>query len=227
MSLKNESFPIMVPFGDSAVFLSLGESLDPVLNIRIHRLASFLSGSAPSGVIEWVPGYVSLLIYYDPKRIRFGEVQVWLEKSLAACSEEESQPCKRIEVFVVYGGEAGPDLEFVADHHGLTLADVVRIHTSAVYKVGMMGFTPGFAYLMGLDPAIRTPRLTTPRTSVPAGSVGIADTQTGIYPLASPGGWQLIGRTEQRLFDPSLPQPFLLSPGDEVCFVPLPEGVMP
>jgi inhibitor of KinA len=227
MSSKNKPFPLMVPFGESALFLSLGESLDPVLNNRIHHLASFLSRSILSGVIEWVPGYVSLLVYYDPKLICFADVQAWLEKGLAACSVKGSQPCKRVEIFVAYGGEAGPDLTFVARDHGITPSEVVQIHASTVYKVGMMGFTPGFAYLMGLDPMIRTPRLTTPRTRVPAGSVGIADTQTGIYPLESPGGWQLIGRTEQRLFDPSRQQPFLLSPGDEVCFVPLPEGVMP
>jgi KipI family sensor histidine kinase inhibitor len=217
----------MVPFGDSALFLSLGDSLDPILNTRVHQLAFYLRGSSPSGVIEWVPGYVSLLVYYDPKMTCFEEVRVWIEKGLAACQEERVQPCKRVEVFVVYGGEAGPDLAFVARHHGITPAEVVRIHTAAVYKVGMMGFTPGFAYLMGLNPSIRTPRLATPRTDVPAGSVGIADTQTGIYPLDSPGGWQLIGRTEQHLFDPSQQQPFLLSPGDEVCFIPLPEGVKP
>jgi KipI family sensor histidine kinase inhibitor len=113
-------------------------------------------------------------------------------------------------------------LDFVARSHHLTPAEVIRRHTAPVYRVGMMGFTPGFAYLLGLDHGLETPRLTNPRTHVPAGSVGIAGGQTGIYPLDSPGGWQLIGRTDLVLFDPSREAPFLLSPGDEVRFVAAP-----
>ena len=126
---------------------------------------------------------------------------------------------RRIEVPVRYGGAGGPDLEAVAAYHKLSIDEVVRLHTSREYTVYMMGFTPGFPYMGTLDSKIATPRLKTPRTRVPAGSVGIAEAQTGIYPIESPGGWQILGHTSLKLFDPEAAQPFLLSPGDRVQFV--------
>jgi len=128
---------------------------------------------------------------------------------------------RRVEIPVCYGGEWGPDLDFVARHAGLTTAEVIRRHAAAEYTVYMMGFLPGFPYLGGLDVSIAAPRLETPRRRVPAGSVGIAGEQTGIYPLASPGGWRLIGRTEVALFDLTARPPCLLAPGDQVQFIPI------
>ena len=130
---------------------------------------------------------------------------------------------RTVEIPTLYGGENGPDLSFVAEHNGLTVEEVVRIHSSRDYPVYMMGFTPGFPYLGGMDGRIAAPRLNSPRTNVPAGSVGIAGEQTGIYPMESPGGWQIIGRTETTLFDPNHEKPFLLAPGDQVRFVPVNE----
>jgi len=132
-----------------------------------------------------------------------------------------------VEIAVRYGGEDGPDLAFVAEYHDLNPVEVVRRHTAQTYHVGMMGFTPGFAYLMGLDPNLATPRLSTPRIVVPAGSVGIAGEQTGVYPLESPGGWRLIGRTDRTLFDPQYEPHFLFSPGDKVRFVAQEGGITP
>jgi KipI family sensor histidine kinase inhibitor len=127
----------------------------------------------------------------------------------------------------VYGGQSGPDLEDVADLHHITPEEVVRIHSSGIYRVYMLGFTPGFAYLGGMDATIATPRLAKPRTKVPAGSVGIAGEQTGVYPLETPGGWRIIGRTSLRLFDPLADPPVYLAPGDEVQFVPVPAEELP
>jgi len=133
--------------------------------------------------------------------------------------ENESRKPRRIEVPVRYGGELGPDLEFVASHCGLRVENVIRIHSGKIYSVYMMGFTPGYPYMGKLDDALITPRLETPRTRVPAGTVAIAGSQTGIYSIESPGGWQLIGWTPLKLFDPESESPFLFSPGDEVKFI--------
>jgi KipI family sensor histidine kinase inhibitor len=132
-----------------------------------------------------------------------------------------------VEIPTVYGGKDGPDLDFVAAYHHISPEDVVRIHAGAVYQVYMLGFTPGFAYLGGMDPLIAAPRLAKPRTKVPAGSVGIAGVQTGVYPLETPGGWRIIGRTPLRLFDLLAEPPVILAPGDEVRFMPVLEGEWP
>jgi KipI family sensor histidine kinase inhibitor len=126
---------------------------------------------------------------------------------------------RQLQIPVRYGGEYGVDLQFVADYHHLRVDDVIRIHSEKTYVVYMMGFTPGFPYMGKLDEAIVTPRLETPRTHVPAGTVAIAGSQTGIYPIDSPGGWRLIGHTSLRLVDPESQTPFLFSPGDEVKFL--------
>ncbi len=130
-------------------------------------------------------------------------------------------PPRRVEIPVCYGGEYGPDLAFVAQHNHLGEAEVIRIHSAREYPVYLMGFTPGFPYLGGMDPAIAAPRLNTPRSRIPGGSVGIAGEQTGIYPVDSPGGWRIIGRTDLRLFDITSEPPFLLAPGDVVSFMPV------
>ncbi len=212
------------PVGDSALLLELGESLDPEINARVLGLDLWLKQSPLQGIKTWVPGYASLLVIFDPLEIAYPDAAHWLEGCLHSCPAADIHPPKQVEVPVRYGGADGPDLVYVAECHGISPSDVVQMHSSPTYRVGMMGFTPGFAYLMGLDPNLATPRLATPRTHVPAGSVGIAGGQTGIYPLVSPGGWQLIGRTDSILFD-SLNEPhFLLSPGDEVRFVALDES---
>ena len=224
MMMRSDPYPRFSPVGDSALLLELGESLNPEINTRVLGLDLWLKQSPLQGIKTWVPGYVSLLVIYDPLEIAFPDVAHWLEGCLHSCPEAEICPPKQVEVPVRYGGADGPDLVHVAECHGISPSDVVRMHSSHTYRIGMMGFTPGFAYLMGLDPNLATPRLATPRTHVPAGSVGIAGGQTGIYSLESPGGWQLIGRTDWALFDPLNEPHFMLSPGDEVRFVALNES---
>jgi inhibitor of KinA len=170
------------------------------------------------GVREWVPAYSSILVIFDPLLVEIFDIQTWLKDCLENVSDNETRKAKKVVIPVHYGGENGPDLAYVASYNHLSPGEVVRRHTAPTYHVGMMGFTPGFAYLLGLDPSLATPRLMSPRTHVPAGSVGIAGGQTGIYPLESPGGWQLIGRTEISLFNPDQLPYFLLTPGDEVQF---------
>lgn len=207
------------PLGDSALSLELGTGIDPLLNARVHALVARLMASPLPGVREVTPAYAALLVHYDPLILDYATVRDWALGLAGDLPQQVPVSERVIEIPVRYGGEDGPDLDFVARHNGLTPAEVVRIHTATEYRVYMMGFTPGFAYLGGLDARIAAPRLETPRTLIPAGAVGIAGLQTGIYPLASPGGWRLIGRTEARLFDPAADPPCLLAPGEVVKFV--------
>lgn len=219
-------YPRFSPVGDSALLIELDGEMSPTTNARVFALDARMRQSSLPGVVEWVPAYVSLLVLYDPMQVTLRGVYQWVQEQLDCRLNDWDQKPKRVEIAVRYGGVDGPDLGFVARFHELSLADVVEKHTAQVYRVGMMGFTPGFAYLSGLDPDLATPRLSTPRTLVPAGSIGIAGSQTGIYPLESPGGWQLIGRTDRGLFDPDHAPHFLLSPGDEVRFIPLRDGAV-
>ena len=217
----------LAPIGDSALLLELSDEISLAVNDRIRVLDSCLRDRPLEGIREWVPGYASLLVLYDPAVLAFPEIKAHVVTCLNEPATTEESLSELITIPVRYGGECGPDLQVVADAHDLSPSQVVRLHTASIYRVGMMGFTPGFAYLMGLDPRLATPRRESPRTRVPAGSVGIAGSQTGIYPHESPGGWQLIGRTERALYDPENDAPFLLSPGDTVRFQPMPDGVMP
>lgn len=208
----------IVPLSDSAVLLRLGETIDPVINRQVRLLAAALTLDPFPGIIETVPGYASLTIHYDSLTLTHAQVCEWLESRLSLAAETASRPVKTVEIPVIYDG---PDLDFVAAHCRLTIDEVIRLHTSTPYIVYMMGFTPGFPYLGILPEALRVPRLETPRPKVPAGSVALAGVQTGIYPVDSPGGWRLVGRTALTLFDPQREPPFLFAPGDEVRFVPV------
>lgn len=207
------------PLGDSAILIRLGDDIDLAVNRRVHALDARLLQQRPKGVIEAVPAYGTLLIHYDPLRLTYAEVSLWVGQEMARVEEAAAREHRHIKVPVRYGGEFGPDLPFVASHHHATPAEIARLHSAQDYTVFMMGFTPGFPYMGKLDEALATPRLETPRTRVPAGSVGIAGAQTGIYPIESPGGWQIIGRTSLALFDLAAEEPFLFSPGDSVRFV--------
>ncbi|MBI2758540.1 MAG: 5-oxoprolinase subunit PxpB [Chloroflexi bacterium] len=206
----------LVPFGDSALLVKFGDEIDPVINQRVHALDALLSANRIAGMIETVPAYAALLVHYDPLVLTYAQVSAWVGAEMDRVELNAVRKPRRIEVPVRYGGE---DLDFVAAYHRISINEVVRIHTSREYTVYMMGFTPGFAYMGKLEDAIATPRLETPRTHVEAGSVGIAGAQTGIYPIDSPGGWRVIGRTSTRLFDLKSDPPFLFSPGDLVRFV--------
>jgi KipI family sensor histidine kinase inhibitor len=207
----------MFPLSDSSILIKLGEAIDPLLNRRVHALAAQLSLNPLEGVIETVPGYASLVVHYDPLARSQAEITDWLSAQLDSNIESALRAPRRVEIPVLYNG---PDLAFVAKHCHLKVADVIRIHSGTDYTVYMMGFMPGFPYLGKLPESLLTPRLATPRSHVPAGSVAIAGGQTGIYPLDSPGGWQLIGHTSLALHDARREPPFLLAPGDTVRFIP-------
>jgi inhibitor of KinA len=209
--------------GEGGLVVELGDRIDPEVNARVHRLARELKAQLAGDIVEVVPTYRSLLVRHDPLRTPRGKLVRRVEALLADLpSHPESEAAGRtVRIPACYGGEHGPDLENVARHAGLSPDEVVAIHSGAEYRVYMLGFTPGFPYLGGMSPRIATPRLETPRQRLPAGSVGIAGEQTGIYPVESPGGWRLVARTPLRLFDPGAPSPFLLAPGDRLRFVPI------
>ena len=211
--------PEIVPLGDSALLVRLGDEIDLTINRRVHGLASLIDAAPLDGVIETVPTYATVLIHYDPLLLSFARIQEWVRWKLEQMQGAAGRAPRRIEVPVRYGGEYGVDLAFVAEYHRLRVDDVIGIHTAGTYTVYMMGFTPGFPYMGKLSDQIVMPRLGSPRTRVPAGTVAIAGSQTGIYPIDSPGGWRLIGHTSLRLFDPESERPFLFSPGDEVRFI--------
>ena len=211
--------PKIVPLGDSALLVQVEDEVDIATNQRVHALAALINVSPPLGVIETVPAYGTLLVHYDSLLLSFGQIKNYLREKLTQVQDNISRKRKQLEVPVRYGGEYGVDLEAVARHCQLQMEDVIRIHSEKIYTVFMMGFTPGFPYMGKLDDAIIMPRLERPRTRVPAGTVAIAGSQTGIYPIDSPGGWQLIGWTALQLFNPESESPFLFSPGDEVKFI--------
>jgi len=214
------SEPRLLPAGDSALVVEFGDEISEEVNHRVHALAYALERNPLPGLGEAVPTYRSLLIHYDPLRLSWEEVKSFVSDVLQKGEEVLEHESRVVEIPVVYGGEFGPDIEFVAEHNGLSVEEVIKLHSDATYTVYM---SPGFAYLGGMPQAIATPRLETPRTLVPAGSVGIAGEQTGIYPIATPGGWRLIGRTPLKLFDPGRDPPTLLKAGDTVRFVPISE----
>ena len=215
------TFPRIQPFGDSAIVVEFGEHISMAINSSVHALASLLEINKPAGVIEWVPSYAALTIYYDPLLMNYTEMVRWISEKTERLAEVQRMQPRVIEVPTIYGGEFGPDLDFVAQYHGLTAEEVIHIHSEREYHVFMLGFTPGFPYMGELSERIAAPRLAAPRLHVPAGSVGIAERQTGIYPIESPGGWHIIGRTSLMLFDVQREPPFLISAGDTVKFVPV------
>ncbi|NLW25365.1 MAG: 5-oxoprolinase subunit PxpB [Clostridia bacterium] len=209
---------LYLPAGDKSLVIEFGNTISKEINLKIRNMILALERANLPGILELVPTYRSILLIYDPL--------VWIYPSLISSLKKiETEltslelPKPRVNLIpVVYGGEYGPDLPFVCEHNGLTQEEVIKIHTGTDYLIYMLGFTPGFTYLGGMDERIATPRLKTPRVKIPAGSVGIAGSQTGIYPIDSPGGWQLIGRTPVKLFDPYREKPVLLSAGDYVRF---------
>jgi len=215
---------MIFPLSEYALTVRFSDEINESANDKAYQFTSWLEKQSIKGIVEVVPTFSSVTIYYDPlvlgtyEQVRH-QTKRWLEQM-----ERTIQPKARtIVIPVCYGGEFGPDLPEVARYHGISEEEVVRLHAEARYKVYMIGFAPGFAYLGGLPLELATPRRATPRHVVPAGSVGIAGGQTGIYPLATPGGWQLIGRTPLSLFRPTHRQPSVLRAGDIVRFQPMTE----
>jgi KipI family sensor histidine kinase inhibitor len=212
-----------LPHGERGLVVELGDAIDPAVNARVRWLARLVRERLARDVLEVVPTYRSLLVVHDPLRVPRKRLTTALSALLSElpAEGEPEQGGRVVHLHACYGGAFGPDLEDVARQAGISPGEAVAIHSSATYLVYMLGFTPGFPYLGGMPARIATPRLATPRTRIPAGSIGIGGEQTGIYPVESPGGWRLIGRTPVRLFDPGRPSPFLLAAGDRIKFVPV------
>lgn len=208
----------VVPAGDASLVVELEERIDPDVNARVVSLAASIRAAAFVGVLEVVPAYRSLAVYFDPTRTDAARLTHAMNAVLAAPAPRARAEKREILVPVCYGGEYGPDLAVVAEFAGLSDDDVIGMHAATAYRVYMLGFLPGFAYMGEVDPRIAAPRRQTPRPRVAAGSVAIAGGQTGIYPFDTPGGWQIIGRTPLRPCDFTRPAPFLFGPGDRVRF---------
>ena len=207
------------PLGDSAATIEFGNEISIDLNKRALALAELLADQPFNGLIEAVPAYASVTVFYDPQQTRYETVK----RDLTSLSDNISAPTDEkldvVEIPISISPDTSPDLGRLAEYSSLSEDEVIDIFLSRAYQVYMLGFLPGFPYMGEVDDRIAAPRLGTPRTKVAQGSIGIAGKQTGIYPLESPGGWNIIGRTDLRLFDPASDQPCLLKPGDGVRFV--------
>lgn len=211
------------PLGDTGIIIQFGTEISEAIYQQIRQYVYWLEQSCIEGIVEWVPAYTTLAVFYRPNIISYDELT---QKLLKIGEKIESMPVPDpivIEIPTLYGKEAGPDIQFVAETNGLSEEEVVKIHSSSDYLIYMIGFVPGFPYLGGMDKRIAAPRKKTPRSRIPAGSIGIAGEQTGIYPLETPGGWQIIGRTPVKLYDPQKQDPILLKAGDYIRFVPITE----
>ena len=204
--------------GDCSVCVEFGNEISPEINKNIRAFKIAVEKSGIEGIVETVPTYRSLLVYYKPEIISFREISEKFEELMGSLDNIEIPPPTVIEIPVLYGGEMGPDIQNVAEHNGKTVEEVIQIHTSEEYLIYMIGFIAGFPYLGGMSKEIATPRLKSPRVKIDGGSVGIAGEQTGVYPVDSPGGWQLIGRTPLKLYDAEREKPVLLEAGQYIKF---------
>ncbi|MCU9593370.1 5-oxoprolinase subunit PxpB [Caldibacillus thermolactis] len=217
------------PLGENAVLIELGKEINIETHQKIKGIAKFLNDNPPEWMIEYIPAFTTLTIYYEPYYIysTFGTENIYeyvckeIKKLLLKIPIGDENEPRNIEIPVCYGGDFGPDLEVVAEYNQLTPEEVIQIHSSGEYIVYMLGFAPGFPFIGGMSEKIATPRRKTPRLKIPERSVGIAGMQTGIYPIETPGGWQLIGRTPIRLFTPENNPPTLLMAGDKIKFTPI------
>ena len=210
-----------LPAGDASLSVEFGNEISAEINRRIRAFNIAIKQGGLNGIVETVPTYRALMVHYKPDVLSYGELLGLLEDLLGRLDEVSVPPQSVIEIPVLYGQEAGPDIEYVAEHSRKTVDDVISIHSSPEYLIYMLGFTPGFPYLGGMSKEIATPRLAQPRVRITAGSVGIAGEQTGIYTVDSPGGWQLIGRTPLRLYDAKRDEPILLEMGQYIKFRPV------
>lgn len=212
--------PVILPAGDRALVLQLGETIDAATNARLIGFARLLETEALDGITEIVPGYRSLLICYEPEILRGAALEGQL-RTLWDRPVPEGETGRLWQVPCLYGGETGQDLEALAAARGLAPQDVIALHAGAEYRVYMIGFAPGFAYLGGLPEQLHMPRLPVPRQHVPAGAIGIGGQQASINSVAGPSGWRYIGWTPWRSFDPARPRPFLFRTGDRIRFCPV------
>lgn len=206
------------PLGDSAIVINFGDVIAKNINTLIQKVASSLDILKAPQIIEYVPAFTTITIYYNPLVTTYDEIVHAVHQLLRnlPADQEKTSITKKIPVWY-----NGPDLEYVASHTGLSKEEVIRIHSEQIYLVYMIGFVPGFPYLGGMDKRLTTPRKEIPRIKIEAGAVGIAGEQTGVYPIETPGGWQIIGQTPLNLFDFRRDTPSLLKSGDHICFVPI------
>lgn len=204
--------------GDCAICVEFGNEISPEINKKIRAFNIAIEKSGIEGIVETVPTYRSLLVTYRPEQVGYEALIKKFDSLLGSLDNIVIPPPAVIEIPVLYGGEMGPDIENVAEHNHISVEEVVRIHTSEEYLIYMLGFIAGFPYLGGMSEKIATPRLKSPRVKIDGGSVGIAGAQTGIYPVDSPGGWQLIGRTPLKLYDADREKPILLEAGQYIKF---------
>jgi KipI family sensor histidine kinase inhibitor len=208
--------------GDKSIIVEFGNEINEDINKKVISLMKVIEKSSLKNVVtEMVPTYRSLMINYNPLNIEYDNLISKVKELEQKIKEIKIKEPKIHEIPVCYNNQFGIDIETVANHNNLTVDEVIQIHTSKEYLIYMLGFTPGFPYLGGMDERIATPRLQIPRTKIPAGSVGIAGAQTGVYPIDSPGGWQIIGRTPIKLYDENREQQILLTAGDFIKFVPI------
>lgn len=205
--------PRLTPASDSSLLLEVDGDLGPAATAQVHAWLWLVQREAPAWLIDLHPAYTSLLIEFDLAMVGHDEVARWLGERAALVEQAPARQGRLVELPVRYGGDDGPDLPALAAHAGISEDEVVRLHSSAQYTVAFLGFLPGFPYLLGLPPTLRMPRLASPRTRVPAGSVAVADLQAGVYPVDSPGGWRVLGRTPRALVEG------WVLPGDRVRFV--------
>lgn len=207
---------------ETSVLIEFGNEINPETNKKIRILCEYLENNPLHGLVEYIPYFTSVSIIYDPLKINpFEKVREKLESILSSLDFSSEYEEHIVEIPVCYGNEYGPDIEYVAEVNNISVNEVIDIHSKGKYLVYMIGFAPGFPYLGGMSEKIATPRRKTPRTAVPKGSVGIAGMQTGVYPLETPGGWQLIGRTPIKLFDAESKEKTLLKCGDIIKFYPI------
>jgi KipI family sensor histidine kinase inhibitor len=209
------------PLGDSALVLTFGDEVDDEMSMRVAGAAEVIRRAAIAGVVDVVPAFATVTVYYDITHV--GAFSAFEARIAAVATQSidvkaRSLPDRLVEIPVCYGGEHGPDFEAVARRAAVSLDQLIEIHSGGEYRVHAIGFVPGFGYLGGLPAKLHTPRRPTPRAQVAAGSVGIGGEQTGVYPMVTPGGWNLIGRTPLKMFDPLRTEPALLRVGDRVRF---------
>jgi len=209
--------------GDQALLVEFGAEICPRVNRQVHEFARRASAHRISGIGEMVSSYCSVLVYFDPLHLSFSQTASWVKEFLNPKPLETDSPSRVKKIPVLYGGESGPDISFVANHNQITVEEVIRSHTGKTYLVYVVGFSPGFAAMGSVSLKIQSPRLASPRTKVPAGTVGIGGRQTGIYAVESPGGWQLIGRTPLILFDLHKDPPSFFQAGDYARFYAIDE----
>lgn len=207
--------------GDAAVSISFGDKISLEVHEHVLLLTRHLANQQLQGIVEWIPTYTSVTVYYRPDQTTYTKLCDRLTSMIESLELSTSPKRELIHIPVVYGDEFGPDIDDVASYTGMEVEVLINLHSTPIYQVYMIGFVPGFPYMGGMDRRLSTPRLASPRNSVPPGSVGIAGEQTGVYPLDTPGGWRIIGRTPVHLYNSEQKIPSLLKAGDMVQFVPI------